>query len=122
MATINETFAAWSAQLDGELIEAREAVLAAKIDLAAAEEAHATALAARNEMRETLLATGRQIPLALARLSHPMDVAVRTAEGREALAKGIHTNACRAVEDVESALAELQRLNSPEPSDPETAE
>jgi hypothetical protein len=122
MPSIVETFHSWLNQNDIDLAAARREFATAFTDVGNAEAALASAQTERDQLHAVLRATNRPIPAAFGKFMAPQDRAVFESEGKVTLARAICANLARTVQDLEAARDELQRLNSPEPSDAETAE
>jgi len=120
-ATMDQ-FTAMRADIEGELTQARAAVVEAEADAAAAEAARLTALADRDAMQAAISPLGETVLAPIALRLGDMSRALSRATGDAIRARLIAEASHRRVTELEDAIAQIERLIDPPPPDPELIE
>ena len=113
-----DMFTAWRAEIEAELVAARERVHAANTELAAAVEAERTATNERRLLNAALSRLGDRRPMATAlrNRAHHHTETFRAQESRLARARGEVAAALYQVQDLTDALAQLDLIDPPAPA------
>lgn len=111
-----DIFTGWRAEIEAELVAARERVHAANAELAAAVEADRTAKNERDLMNAALARLGDRRPMATAlrNRAHHHTETFRAQESRLVRARGEVATALYQVQDLTDALAQLDLIDPPE--------